>query len=275
MIYTFDKFEDFQAKARELGITSDLEKLQSLDILFYEQYPEYVLFNLVSFESGINKITILTKDDALIYPSLLFESDRILKIKVKGPYRESTIAAYTVLKKMSDNYYSYFEALNRELAHSSDAPSSEKLEQFSRKLRRLQDIVDDFTALLIRLNESEVPFVDTKKIGYEFDILLARSRHLEHRCEVAKSDINMLYTRREMKEGAELNKRIEKLTEVMKKLTAITIILMIPTIITSHYGMNFKFMPELADPHGYIYATAASLSLVAGTALYFRHKGWI
>ncbi|MFA6035818.1 MAG: CorA family divalent cation transporter [Candidatus Micrarchaeia archaeon] len=275
MIYTFDKFEDFQAKARELGITSDLEKLQNLDILFYEQYPEYMLFNLVSFESGINKIIILLKEDALIYPSLLFESDRILKIKVKGPYRESTIAAYTVLKKMSDNYYSYFEAINRELAHATDAPSSEKLEQLSRKLRRLQDIVDDFTALLIRLNESEVPFVDTKKIGYEFDILLARSRHLEHRCEVAKSDINMLYTRREMREGAELNKRLEKLTEVMKKLTAFTIILMLPTLLTSHYGMNFKFMPELDSPIGYPAVTIAGLLIMATTALYFRHKGWL
>jgi len=275
MIYTFDKFEDFQAKARELGITSDLESLQNLDILFYEQYPEYVLFNLVSFESGINKIIILLKDDALIYPSLLFESDRILKIKVKGPYRESTIAAYTVLKKMSDNYYSYFEAINREISHVTDAPSSEKLEQLTRKLRRLQDIVDDFTSLLIRLNESEVQFVDTKKIGYEFDILLARTKHLEHRCEVAKSDINMLYTRREMKEGAELNRRLEKLTEVMKKLTAITIILMLPTLLTSHYGMNFKFMPELSSPIGYPAVTLAALLMMAMTALYFRHKGWL
>ena len=49
MIYTFDKFEDFEEKAAELGITSDLKKLQTLDVQFFEQYPDYILFNLISF----------------------------------------------------------------------------------------------------------------------------------------------------------------------------------------------------------------------------------
>lgn len=242
MIYTFDKFEDFQAKAQELGIGSDLEKLQNLDILFYEQYLEYVLFNLVSFESGVNKITILTKNNALIYPSLLFESDRILKIKVKGPYRESTIAAYTVLKKMSDNYYSYFEAMNREISHADEAPTSEKLESLNKRLRRLQDIVDDFTALLIRLKESEVPFVDTRPIGYEFDILLARSRHLAHRCAIASRDIARLYTITEMRYSKELSAAIKRLTHITLILTVATFIVSIPNTIATTFGI-----PRVSD----------------------------
>jgi Mg2+ and Co2+ transporter CorA len=135
--------------------------------------------------------------------------------------------------------------------------------------------VEDFNALLIRLKESEVPFVDTRKIGYEFDIILARMKHLAHRCSSAGREITRIYTITEMRMSTELNKRLEKLTEIMKRLTAITIILMIPTVITSHYGMNFKYMPELSDPNGYLLATGASVSLVLGTALYFRHKGWI
>lgn len=237
MIYTFDKFEDFQAKARELGIMSDLQKLQNLDIVFYEQYPEYVLFSLVSFESGVNKITILTKDDALIYPSLIFESDRIMKIKVKGSYRESTIAAYTALKKTSDNYQTYFEGLNREIARAADTPSTEKLDMLTRRIRRLQDIVDDYTALLIRLKESEVPFVDTRKIGYEFDILLARTKHLAHRCAIASRDISRLYTITEMKYSKDLNSSIRRLTDAMLVLTVATFVVSIPNTIATIFGI--------------------------------------
>jgi len=275
MIYTFDRFEDFQEKARELGIASDLEKLRSLDILFYEQYPSYLLFSLVAFESGVNKMTILMKDNALIYPSMLLESNRFMKIAVKGPYGESTMAAYTVLKKVSENYQNYFEAMNREVAKATAAPTSEKIEQLTRRLRRLQDIADDFMALLIRLKEREVPFVDTNKIGYDFDILIARTRHLVHRCSSATRELSRLYALKEMKTTAELNKRIENLTEIMKRLTAITVILMIPTLLTSHYGMNFDDMPELRMRGAYQAITLLSLGFMLAAYMYFRHKHWI
>jgi len=275
MIYTFDRFEDFQEKALELGITSDLEKLRSLDILFYEQYPSYLLFSLVSFESGVNKITILTKDNALIYPSMLLESNRFMKIAVKGPYGESTMAAYTVLKKVSEIYQNYFEAINREIAKVSETPSSEKLTQLTRRLRRLQDIADDFMALLMRLKEREVPFVDTHKIGYDFDILIARTRHLSHRCSSATRELARLYTLTEMRATTDLNRRIENLTEIMKRLTSITVILMLPTMLASHYGMNFRDMPELSTPGAYQLVTLMSLSFMLFAYLYFRHKHWL
>jgi len=275
MIYTFDQFEDFQEKARELGIASDFEKLRTLDILFYEQYPSYLLFSLVAFESGVNKITVLTKENALIYPSMLLESNRFLKIAVKGPYGESTMAAYIVLKKVSENYQNYFEAMNREVAKVTESPSSEKIEQLTRRLRRLQDIADDFMALLIRLKAREVPFVDTNKIGYDFDILIARTRHLVHRCSSATRELSRLHTIIEMKTTSELNKRIESLTEIMKRLTAITVILMLPTMLASHYGMNFRDMPELSTPGAYQVVTLLSLSFMLAAYLYFRHKHWV
>ena len=41
------------------------------------------------------------------------------------------------------------------------------------------------------------------------------------------------------------------LNVVVKRLTAFTVILMIPTLIAGIYGMNFLYMPELAWPFGY------------------------
>ncbi|RLG18410.1 hypothetical protein DRN67_04205 [Candidatus Micrarchaeota archaeon] len=271
MIYTFDKFEDFEEKAAELGITSDLKKLQTLDVLFFEQYPDYILFNLISFESGVNKILILTKNHTLIYPSLLLESNKFIKIGVRGPYGESTMAAYTVLKKMAENYRNHFESLNRELTRVADNPTNEKLEDLSKRLRRLSDIVDDFHALLIRLRGRSIPFIDTKKIGYDFDILLASIRHLSHRCNVARRDMSRTYTITEMKFSKELNKSIEKLTNVMLLLTAATLVITIPNTVATIFGI-----PAISEISavGYImnWIVVSTLLTILLAFIYFRRE---
>jgi magnesium transporter len=63
--------------------------------------------------------------------------------------------------------------------------------------------------------------------------------------------------------------------DVMKKLTAIASILLLPTLIVGLYGQNFRNIPELHWGFGYYW----SLGLIAvsslGQILYFRRKGWL
>ena len=66
-----------------------------------------------------------------------------------------------------------------------------------------------------------------------------------------------------------------RLNKVMKQLTSISAILMSITLISSIYGMNFQFMPELGTRYGYV--GALSFMLVVGVALYFyfRRIKWL
>jgi len=63
--------------------------------------------------------------------------------------------------------------------------------------------------------------------------------------------------------------------DVMKQLTAIASILLLPTLIVGLYGQNFRHIPELGWSFGYYY----SLGLIAVTSIgqiwYFRRKGWL
>jgi magnesium transporter len=63
--------------------------------------------------------------------------------------------------------------------------------------------------------------------------------------------------------------------EVMKRLTAVASILLVPTFIVGLYGQNFRRIPELHWGFGY----AWSWGLIVGTTLlqvwYFRRKRWI
>lgn len=70
------------------------------------------------------------------------------------------------------------------------------------------------------------------------------------------------------------NGLMQKMNETMKVLTAFAAIFLPMTLITSIYGMNFQWMPELNWKYGYFYAL--SLVLVCGLILLylFKKKKW-
>ena len=59
---------------------------------------------------------------------------------------------------------------------------------------------------------------------------------------------------------------------VMKFLAAITIVLSIPTMIASFYGMNFDVIPGADSPLGFYFIVLAALFLTAIVVLVFRKK---
>ena len=63
--------------------------------------------------------------------------------------------------------------------------------------------------------------------------------------------------------------------EVMKRLTAIASILLVPTFIVGLYGQNFEHMPELGWGFGYWWSWGWILASTAFQVIYFRRKGWI
>lgn len=66
-----------------------------------------------------------------------------------------------------------------------------------------------------------------------------------------------------------------KMNEVMKVLTIISTIFIPITFITSLYGMNFKYMPELESRYGYPIALITMGAITCGMILFFRRKKWI
>ena len=73
---------------------------------------------------------------------------------------------------------------------------------------------------------------------------------------------------------ARLTVASNSLNAVMKRLTAFTVVLMVPTLIAGIYGMNFDGMPELRWPLGYPAALIGMVLAAAAAATYFRRRGW-
>lgn len=73
---------------------------------------------------------------------------------------------------------------------------------------------------------------------------------------------------------ANLSVTSNTLNAIMKRLTALTVVLMVPTLIAGIYGMNFHFMPELGWPLGYPAALLVMAVAVIGLIWFFWRKDW-
>ncbi|MBN4049156.1 magnesium/cobalt transporter CorA [archaeon AH-315-M20] len=69
------------------------------------------------------------------------------------------------------------------------------------------------------------------------------------------------------------------LNQVMKTLTIIASFVLIPTLISGIYGMNFVFMPEihtaLGIKYGYFFALGLMVLSITLTYIFFKRKGWL
>ena len=73
---------------------------------------------------------------------------------------------------------------------------------------------------------------------------------------------------------ANLSVTSNNLNEVMKRLTAFTVVIMLPTLVASIYGMNFRGMPGLDSPLGFWISIGVMVLLAVLAAAYFRAKDW-
>jgi magnesium transporter len=63
--------------------------------------------------------------------------------------------------------------------------------------------------------------------------------------------------------------------EVMKRLTAVASILLVPTFIVGLYGQNFRRIPELLWGFGYWWSWGWIIATTVVQVVYYRRKGWL
>jgi magnesium transporter len=66
-----------------------------------------------------------------------------------------------------------------------------------------------------------------------------------------------------------------RMNEVMKTMTATSILLLVPNLIAAIYGMNFEHMPELKTQNGYFIVLGLMATLGLSLFAYFKKIGWL
>lgn len=281
MIRTFTAFGDFEKEARGMGVEEDLRALLTLDLLFVERYKNYTIINMQDYKPEPNNILVLSHDKSLLYSTREPEERDFRLYKKISPrhFGESTVLALVTAKNVLDNYAAHFEEFNTEIDELAEMekPDLDRLSYVGKRLRKLTDRVEDFLDLLIKLEDRKIREVNTGYVGYDYDVITAKARHLLDRCKSHQLQVRELRTEYDIKVAGELNMRLAHLTDVTKKLTGLAVIIAIPMVIAAIYGMNVGLagLPPADWPHAFLIIIGSMIVVTALAFAYARKKDWV
>ena len=208
---------------------------------------------------------------SLSYRSVRERFERDPELLVQGP----AFALYGVLDFIVDNYRPIVDGFSDTLDHLERDILSTRyrretivhLYALRKELTRLRLAVaplQDILAQLARTPQARI--CDEARLYYR-DVL-------DHVVRLNEA----IDTQREMLAAA-MNVNLALVTihqgEVVKRLAGWAALLAAPTLVTSWYGMNFRHMPELAQPHAYAILIATLAVVCGGLYLYLKKVGWL
>ncbi len=188
--------------------------------------------------------------------------------------RGSGLLAYLLIDAVVDGYFPILDTISEWMDDIEDELFDEtrdaKLEDiFAVKkdlllLRRsIAPLRDVFNTLLRReqqvfSRETQVYFQDV------YDHILRVGEMIDNLRDLLGSTMDVY-----------LSLQSNRMNIVMKRLTAISTILMSAALVSGIYGMNFVHMPELQWEYGYYLALGFMALLVVGLLIFFRYIKWL
>jgi magnesium transporter len=186
---------------------------------------------------------------------------------------------YHLVDEVAEKYLDVIDALDDEIDELEDLVADSRPSEIGRHIRGLRHdmlhvrrtlaptrdavrkIVDD----RVELDKGELFPRDVEiAFGSAFDKLLRASEGLD----AARDSLAGI---RDYLQGKIANDQ----NEVMKRLTLIASLLLVPTFIVGLYGQNFHHIPELGWTFGYWWSWAWILGTTVAQLVFFRWKRWV
>lgn len=209
-------------------------------------------------------ITVCTKENAIL--------EEFINCKVKNFYTfKKTRFILQILFKMATYYLTYLKYINRE---------TDKAENRLQKSMKNQELIK-----LLSLEKSLVYFTTSLKSNEIVMEKLLRGNYikmyeedediLEDAIVENKQAIEMGTIYRDILGGtmdAYASVISNNLNIVMKFLASITIVLSIPTIVASLWGMNVQGLPFANNPFGFLIILGIAIVISVGAFVYMKKK---
>jgi magnesium transporter len=188
--------------------------------------------------------------------------------------RTAGALVYSILDSVIDGYFPLLDRLSDQIEELEDrilqggeiAGTLRNILSLKRELLELRRTLSPARDVANALLRRDLALVDDASAPYFQDLY----DHLVRVLDQLDLQRDLLASALE----ANLSVTSNNLNAVMKRLTAFTVILMVPTLIAGIYGMNFRFMPELSWPLGYALALGLMLVAMGGAALFFLARNW-
>ena len=250
-----------------------------------EEYDDYLFFTL--------KMLYRIEDDVIDYEQISFVlgkhyllsfqekegdlfgqfRDRIRLDLGKVRKRKADYLLYRLIDIIVDNYYTVLDAIGQQIEDIEDeiykdntGKEFKKIQRLKKELIFLRKALYPLRDAISKIIKDESGFIRKDTVRYFADVY----DHVVHL-------IDALDTYKDLSSSLMdiyINTQNQRLNEVIKILTIISVIFMPLTFIVGVYGMNFDVMPELRWTFGYPMVMGLMATIVIGMISYFKYKKW-
>ena len=281
------KSHDFELAAKELNlhplaVEDAQQRHERPKIDQYDDHYFIVFYALEEPSPGVVReveISIFMSQNAIV---TVHEGDFTARAAVEKRFREGKLQTtglllHALLDTIVDQYFKIVDALGDrvELLESmvvgGEAPdydtSIRELFVLKRDLVRIRHLIAperDVLTVLVRGDIRELR--ETGRRAYFQDVYDHISRVTDEIDTFRELTSNVI--------DAHLASVSNRLNEVVKVLTSMATVLLVLTVVTGFFGQNWKFIPY--DSESLFFASLIFMvAVAAGTAYYFRRKGWL
>ena len=165
------------------------------------------------------------------------------------------------------------------------------VKDYAQQIEEIEDSLDNAESVIFKRPDNqniEEVFMFRRKLIYLRKVLTANKPVIE---PLAKDNPEFLLIlteinqqiEREVTESTRLTTLLDmhmnavsnNLNAIMKKFTVIAALILLPTLVSGIYGMNFKFIPLAEKEFGFYFALLIMLGCVVLMFLYFKGKKWV
>lgn len=264
-------FEDI-FNVEHLPKVEDLDKslFVTLKSLTWSDSDQIIESEQISIYLGPNILISFEEKDNALFSSII---DRLKVGKGKGRTRQEDYLCYLLIDHIVDNYYFLLDHTEEQMEDLEklliDNPTNELSNSFLRlkkNLLLLRKMVNPLKEELRYLTREESEVISEYTQQYLRDVY----DHLSFLTQSIDSSRDMIASMMDLLMANNAN----RMNSIMKTLTLVSTIFIPMTLVSSIYGMNFEFMPELHWKYGYFIFLGGLSIMGLGMYLYMKKKNW-
>lgn len=244
-----------------------------------EQYPEHAFITIRNYVHPTKPDDITERISIFIFPEAVLTHSHegthplasVWDLTGREAINTPNEVAYELLDHTADTFFDLANGLEDQIEvleerifkNNIDNPVPEifDLKHTVAQARRLANDAREATALLGRHARGST--ADLVRYRDAQDSFSRASNYLDGLRDFLTSLLDL-----------HLNMQSQRMNEVMRTLTAVSVIFLPLTFLAGVWGMNFEHMPELKQPFGYAFAWAVFITIGGLLAYYFKRRGW-
>lgn len=178
---------------------------------------------------------------------------------------------YNFLEQLIYGDLRYLEQLERAISNLEQQVLNDDMEDFNELMTDLRKDIIDCNHYYSQLEDLGGELVDNENEFFteeeirKFDQFTSRAQRLRDEATMLREysmQVQELYQ----------SQIDQNMNSTMKTLTVVTIIFVPLQLVTGWYGMNFKYMPELNSPYGYVGVISVCVLIVLFCLWLFKKK---